>query len=214
MPIITASPTKDPRGDPHGRPVDEQISGKRAVPLLAATDLPRAEHGAATAGVDLHRSGCTGQPDAKEPTMTMTTLPEVQETRTTEAPEAPARSRRPRFGWAAIGLALVATVALTMRVLDSAPAPTADPVWYSVEHGSIVAADHVADTAVRADRGSITAIDHAAHVDASRWYSVDRGSIAAIDHRAEAASPAGVAETSAEHGSPAAVDHEAADAER
>jgi hypothetical protein len=144
--------------------------------------------------------------------MAMTTLPEVQETRPT--PEPPARSRRALVGWAAVGLALVASVALTVQVLSSDPAPAADPIWYSVEHGSVAAVDHAA-VAVRADRGSITAIDHAASAPASvADVAAEHGSIAALDHAAEAAAPNGVAETSAEHGSPTALDHEATDAER
>lgn len=144
--------------------------------------------------------------------MAMTTLPRDLQTPTHEAPTTgPPSSHQGLFGWLLVAVALVAATVLAALVLTGGGDPAAPRPWYSVERGSITAIDHAAQAAEIANRGSITAIDHAAATPsaARQWYSAEHGSIAAIDH-ATAASRS-QADLSAEHGSITALDHAADD---
>ena len=126
--------------------------------------------------------------------MAMTTLPEVHETPTPEAPRgARDRSRTEplRLGSPSRSPSSPRSV-LTVRFSSDADArpprsagtpssTAASPPSTTRRHGGV-------DRRGPADRGSIAAIDHAATPSAARqWYSVEHGSITAIDHAAATA---------------------------
>jgi hypothetical protein len=123
--------------------------------------------------------------------------------------EPPSR-RQGLFSWLVVAVALVAATVLAAVVLTNGDNPAEPRPWYSVERGSTTAIDHAAEASVAADRGSITAIDHAAATPsaARQWYSAEQRS-GAID--AATAASRSQADASAEHGSITALDHAAED---
>jgi hypothetical protein len=143
--------------------------------------------------------------------MAMTTIPRDLQTPAPEAPTMePPSSRQGLLGWLVVAVALAAATVLAALVLTGGDDPAEPRPWYSVERGSITAIDHAAGASVAADRGSITAIDHAAATPsaARQWYSAEHGS-RAID--AATAASRSQADASAEHGSITALDHAAED---
>lgn len=144
--------------------------------------------------------------------MTMTTLPRDLQTSAPEAPTMePPSGRQGLLGWLVVAIALVAATVLAALVLTGGDDPAEPRPWYSVERGTITAIDHAAEASVAADRGSITAIDHAAATPsaARQWYSAEHGSVGVID--AATAASRSQADVSAEHGSITALDHAAED---
>ncbi len=144
--------------------------------------------------------------------MAMTTLSRDLQSSSPEAPTMePPSSRQGLFGWLVVAVALVAATVLAALVLTGGDDPAEPRPWYSVERGSITAIDHAAEAAEVANRPSIASADHTAAATAQTPadVSAEHGSITALDHAAESAgSPADV---SAERGSITALDHAAED---
>jgi hypothetical protein len=138
----------------------------------------------------------------------ITDLRELQ----TPVPDAPTMeppvSHQALVGWLVVALALVAATVLAALVLTGGDDPAEPRPWYSVERGSITAIDHAAEASQVTDLVSITAIDHAAATPSAArpWYSTEHGSTSAIDHATASRSQADV---SADRGSITAIDHAA-----
>jgi hypothetical protein len=120
--------------------------------------------------------------------MAMTTLPQDLESPAPEAPTTePPDSRQGLFGWLLVAVGLVAATALAALVLTGGDDPTDPRPWYSVERGSITAIDHAAEATAVANRPSISAADHdvAATAQTPADVSAEHGSTTALDHAAE-----------------------------